>query len=546
MSMRNRTQQQFPNKIRSPIQRTSSRDKGIHGAGSGGGFTVKAAMAVVGLGLLGLFLYMGNNGSSNQAVDAATSNPNSVRKVLQEQPADQEKKPQDGGSGSGKSGAIEQQMRDQLKAEARKAAQEHHERDQANLQQAHDKALQQKGVKGVETNKNKNVEHDKNGKLIVRDAEGDIVQDDMLAKDIAAGRDVEGPKEVEQEETDVAVGDNRWKDSKNIPNWLKEYFEWHVEVTSQLVKPNWREQKYLVMTCLGGEICGNVAHRLRPMMAMLRIAADSKRIFYIHWDLPDRLEKFLHPPQHGGIDWVVPDFVMWKVRKSPHQNDIEIIVQQAYQDDRRVVNVMYNDDTFAEPYYNDRRKDEEKAASEAFKDVWNVLFKPSFMLTERMTESLRLMGLEPGEYATAHIDYEMVPKDDAEQEDLRLKVENAMNCMSHLRPGGPFLVAAQTYAIAREAIVYGKQHNVKVHAKQIAHDTSTVPTDLFTSFVEIMLMANSRCVAYNRGGYGQLGYMLGYNYNCRIKYTEGEGAECKWTDPLPATEEREKIAQDAK
>ena len=79
------------------------------------------------------------------------------------------------------------------------------------------------------------------------------------------------------------------------------------------------------------------------------------------------------------------------------------------------------------------------------------------------------------------------------------------------------------------------------HAKQIAHDTSTVPTDLFTSFVEILLMADSRCVAYNRGGYGQLGYILGYDYNCRIKYSGQEGQECTWKDPPPATMEQGKL-----
>lgn len=551
MQMRNRTPTAAGSpRVRAPVG--AYKDK--YGASGGGGFDPKnlaigALLVVVG--------FMALKGGSQPAMPAATINPNSVRRAVEtpvipdvvSDAGAQQSKPDPAivaaaaaaaqaeiaaQAAAGKQKAADDAAaKEKLKVEARQAAQEHHDQDQLNIKQAHEKALEQKGVKGKQ---GKNGEKPK--KLIVKDADGDIVMDDMLAKDIAAGHDVDGGHK-EEEETDVAVGENRWHDSKNIPTWLKEYFDWHKKTVADLKKENWREQRYIVMTCLGGEICGNVAHRLRPMMAMLRVAADSKRVFYIHWDLPDRLEKFLHPPQHGGIDWVVPEFVMWKVRKSPHVNDMRAIDQQAFQDDRRVVNVMYNDDTFAEPYYNERRKDGEKAASEAFHDVWNVLFKPSFMLTERIGESLRLMGLKPGEYATAHIDYEQVPKDDHEQEELRLKVENAMNCMSTLRPGGPFLVAAQTYAIAREAIVYGKQHGVKVHAKQIAHDTSTVPTDLFTSFVEIMLMADSRCVAYNRGGYGQLGYILGYDYNCRIQYGK-PGTECAWKDPPAATEEHAK------
>ncbi|CAB9498275.1 expressed unknown protein [Seminavis robusta] len=530
MSMRNRTPTApslVGSKVRSPIARTNSRDKAFHANGK----NAKTAVIAVGLALLGLLAVALMGSGSKASTDTSstvTMNPNSVRRLQPPSPQQQESSTSTSTStSSGSTSTIEKQMQEQLKQEARKAAQEHHDRDQANV-----------------VNINKNAEF-KDGKLIVRDADGDIVEDDMLAKDIAAGRDVDlHQRKEEEEETDVAVGENRWKNSNKIPQWLKEYFEWHVQVTAQLNKDNWREQRYLVMTCLGGEVCGNVAHRLRPIMAMLRVAADSKRVFCIHWDLPDRLEKYLHPPQHGGIDWIVPEFIMWKIRKSAHQTDINIIEQQASQDDRRVVNVMYNDDTFAEPYYNDRRKEGEKAASEVFKDTWNVLFKPSFMLTERVTESLRLMGLGAGEYAAAHIDYDQVPQNDAEQEELRLKVEHAMNCLSKLRPGGPYFVAAQTYPIAREAIVYGNHHNVVVHSKQIAHDTSTVPTDLFTSFVEIMLMANARCVAFNRGGYGQLGYLLGYNYNCRVKYSVEK--ECQWVDPPPATEEREKVVKDEK
>jgi hypothetical protein len=512
--MRNRTPTALPaSKIRSPIQRTSSRDKSFFG-GPGhryhiSNINVRTMMLALSLALIGFIVYAR---SGSDAMPAGTIPPSqTVRRVAQQA----------------------QQILDQQKEEARKAAQAHHEKDQANLQLADAAALAQKGVKP-----NPNVQYGKDGKLIVRDSDGDIITDDVLAKDIANGAVIDAPQ-LEDAELEVAEGENRWQNSETIPQWLKEYFDWHKQVTSTLSKPNWREHNYLVMTCLAGEVCGNVAHRLRPIMGMLRVAADTKRILFIHWDLPDRLEKFLHPPNRGGIDWIAPDFVMWKARRSPHVNSIPAILLQAQQEDRRVVNVMFNDNTFAEPYYDEHREDGEKAASEALKDTWDVLFKPSFILTERMTESLKIMGLEAGEYAAAHIDFELVPQTSDEQEELRLKVEHAMNCMSQLRPGGPFLVAAQTYDIAREAIVYGKQHNVKVHAKQISHDTSKVPSDLFTSFVEIELMAHARCIAFNRAGYGQLGYILGYDYTCRINY--GETKDCKWTDPPPVPKEPEKV-----
>lgn len=375
-------------------------------------------------------------------------------------------------------------------------------------------------------NKNKN---DGKGEP-VRDVDGDIVDDDVLIQDIKAGHIVD-VKHVELEETDIAPGENRWDKSETIPPWLKDYFKWHSEIVPTLTAENWNDYSYIVMTCLGGQTCGNVAHRLRPIMGILRVAADFKRIFMIHWDMPNKLDDFLKVPQHGGIDWNVPEFFMWKVRASKFVNVIPTVLKQAPNEERhRVVNVMYNDETFAEFHYNDNLKDGEVEAKAALKDVWNVLFKPSAMLAERTKETLELMGLRPGEYAAAHIDFENIPRDDSERQQLRLKVENAMNCMSHLRPGGPFMVAAQTYAVAREAIEYGQQHGVNVQAKQIAHDSSNVPKDLYQAFVEILLMAKARCVAYNRGGYGQLGFILGYDYDCKINYGEHKG-ECEWKDP---------------
>lgn len=437
MQMRNRTPTQGSPRIRPPSS-GGYKDKAFIGDSNAN----LKNMIIAGLGCLVVIMFF-MNGGNNNPVPAGTVSP--VRRAVETPDV-----VSDGNKAAQKAAAAD--IKAQIKAEAKKAAQEEHDNHQQGIEEAHQKAMEQKGVKGAAPLNNNAGGVKGAKKQVVRDKDGDIIQDDMLAKDILAGRDVDVKHDEAEEENDVPAGDDRWHQSDTIPKWLKDYFDWHKKTVAGLTKENWRDQRYLAMTCLGGEICGNVAHRLRPMMAMLRIAADSKRVFYIHWDLPDRLEKFLHPPAHGGINWTIPEFVMWKVRKSPHQNKLDAIVHQVSQDDRRVVNVMYNDDSFAEPYYNDRLKDGEVPASQAFHDVWNVLFKPSFMLTERIFESLRLMGLKPGEYATAHIDYEWVPRNDAEQEELRLKVENAMNCMSQLRPGGPFLVAAQTYAIAQKPL----------------------------------------------------------------------------------------------
>ena len=325
---------------------------------------------------------------------------------------------------------------------------------------------------------------------------------------------------------------NRWDHSKTIPQWLKEYFVWHNEQRAKIDETNWRDYRYIVLTCLHDQECGNVLHRLRPILGHLRAAHDSKRVLLIHWDEPNRLEYYVEPPHHGGIDWIVPFYMMRGVRKVGTQVEMKIIEEQASHADRVIVNSKFFDDSFAEDIWNSRLKENEVKADRAFHDVWKVLFKPTFMLQERITESLNLLGLSEGEYAAAHIDYDIEPYDDNEAADLKARVENAMNCLSQIAPGGPWFIAAQTYDIARVARAYAKQKRIEqVHAKQISHESNKNPTDLFTSFVEIYFMANANCVAYNRGGYGQMGYILGFDYNCRVKYSKNK--KCEWRDPDP-------------
>lgn len=94
------------------------------------------------------------------------------------------------------------------------------------------------------------------------------------------------------------------------------------------------------------------------------------------------------------------------------------------------------------------------------------------------------------------------------------------------------MVGAESYDVANAAIECGKEKGVAVTASRIAHDSSVLPKDLFLSFVEVYLMGDARCVAYGRGGHGQLGFMLGYDYDCRIKYSVSGphyvANECEW------------------
>ena len=40
-----------------------------------------------------------------------------------------------------------------------------------------------------------------------------------------------------------------WDASSNIPQWMKDYFQWHVTTRAQLSLENWKQTKYMILHC---------------------------------------------------------------------------------------------------------------------------------------------------------------------------------------------------------------------------------------------------------------------------------------------------------
>ena len=73
----------------------------------------------------------------------------------------------------------------------------------------------------------------------------------------------------------------------SLPQWMKNYFDWHKKQMSQLSTSNWEQQKFLVLSCLGNQPkCGGLADRLKPLPLLLYFANQTGRIFMIRWDKP--------------------------------------------------------------------------------------------------------------------------------------------------------------------------------------------------------------------------------------------------------------------
>jgi hypothetical protein len=223
--------------------------------------------------------------------------------------------------------------------------------------------------------------------------------------------------------------------------------------------------------------------------------------------------------------------MMWKVRMSAQQTSLDILWAQSQQyEQRKVVNAFFNADDEGEPFYNDRRADGELPAERVLHDIFHTLFQPTPAVQDRVDQLLRFLPPSPDGYAVAHIDDPRVPQNDVERKFIFEHIENALNCLSELKPGGPFLVFTETNEAAQMAIALGERKGVRIPAKQLTHDTHRIAQDVLESFAQVFLMAQAKCIAYNNGGLGRLGYMLLERYDCHVRYAGKDGKKCTWVD----------------
>ncbi|CAB9512189.1 expressed unknown protein [Seminavis robusta] len=340
---------------------------------------------------------------------------------------------------------------------------------------------------------------------------------------------------------------NLWDNSTVLAPWLKEYFAWHQQQRAQLTPDNWQQQRFLIPVARKGQKNGGMTDRIRPLPAYLRLAAQTRRIFLIHWGRPFPLEEFMLPPV-GGLDWRVPEYMLKDVIATGPRTEWENIVSTANNTEPILLTAKYQSWNYGEIWYKEQTAEGEAAVSHAFREIWKVVFTPSPPVAQRIQNDMRQMKLIPGEFATAHIRALYAVKDRPDDK-IREMAMNAMNCASMLRPGGPFFVASDSSLAIQTAMSYGRQKNVTVvtanhhHSKkQPLHvdfhnesDTSVTPENFYDGFVDLHLMAATRCVSVGPGGFARWGHLLGYNDTCVIHHN----------GRYPSEEERNSIQQQA-
>ena len=154
------------------------------------------------------------------------------------------------------------------------------------------------------------------------------------------------------------------------------------------------------------------------------------------------------------------------------------------------------------------------------------------------------MGLVPGQYAAAHLRALYGRVTERTDEQAMEWTQNAINCASTLRPGGPFLFASDHSYSTTAAIAYGREMSTKIVSRR--HDKPPLhldradniekrhPQEFYDTFVDLYLMGMGRCMVFNRGGFGTWALLIGYDSKCyqnQKTSSQGIGFKCNWTKP---------------
>lgn len=339
---------------------------------------------------------------------------------------------------------------------------------------------------------------------------------------------------------------------------LPDYFIWHRIERARFTEDTWMSgPQVMVMQCLRGydTRCGGTADRLKGFLCAVREAYLSRRLLFIHWTLPARLEEFLLPPLHS-IDWRVPDWfstILHKRAASAYYHDRYVfkfrILKSIRHDNRtHLLRTRLQSTTGGAQQYDDELLPGESTFAELYHDVWRIFFTPSPPIRSAVESYIAKWKIHPGEYISTHIRALYVPNANRTEKTMIDWVENALNCASHLRPGGPYFFssdytfsteAAIAYGISQHVDVFSRVHDsLPLHLDQADDILNRNPSDFYDTFIDLYLMALSRCVTYNRGGFGQWALLIGYNSSCshNIKTSSaGIAAPCDWVSTTTTT-----------
>lgn len=323
--------------------------------------------------------------------------------------------------------------------------------------------------------------------------------------------------------------------TQDLPNWLTEYISWHHEQRKLLNESNWQEQKYFIQRCLAiDNQCGGTSDRLRSMPMKLRLAAQMNRIFLIKWERPAKLEEFLVPVR-GGIDWTVPEWLDSKLefqQKCALLSDSKEAIAAAKGSNSTIIDTRsafgY---TAGARAYNGQLLPNEPDCDTIFHDIWSLLFQPSPAVQDLIDHNTRELNLIPNQYNALHMRTQYL-RDESTIPGL---IENATTCALGFGRDEPLYVATDSLLVTEKAVAYGSRLSKHVKKLNVTeeplhldrgknflarrnYDIKGQPELYYSTFVDLYILANSKCLLAGRGSYGRWANLLSANQSCYLNY----------------------------
>ncbi len=353
--------------------------------------------------------------------------------------------------------------------------------------------------------------------------------------------------------------------NSTLPQWMKDYFDWHVVNRAQLQEEeqqHWRSHRYLILVCHEGERCGGVSDRLKPLPFLLWLAYQSKRLLLIHWsNRPFGLEEFV-VPHVNGINWTTPRW-LWDQR-GPKLYTIRGLVKGYQAANVSMIYCKIQTWDGGREYY-EQHVQPPSTYAQVFAQVFATFFTPSPAISHRLQHIMQALRLHPGQYVVAHHRANYQHKQ-ANHTHVVLASINAVNCASTMWPGVPIYYCSdsqeskqivQEYAntlvlssTKEETSSSSSRRQMQQQQLQPPYDSRIVVRDadhdaihldkanknhtlaegFYDIFVDLYLMVHAQCVAYGPGGFGRFGMLLSRNASCGLRhFYHKQLAPCQWT-----------------
>eukprot|EP00594_Rhizosolenia_setigera_P003817 CAMPEP_0178940722 /NCGR_PEP_ID=MMETSP0789-20121207/977_1 /TAXON_ID=3005 /ORGANISM="Rhizosolenia setigera, Strain CCMP 1694" /LENGTH=470 /DNA_ID=CAMNT_0020619813 /DNA_START=69 /DNA_END=1481 /DNA_ORIENTATION=+ len=365
-----------------------------------------------------------------------------------------------------------------------------------------------------------------------------------------------------------------------LPQWIDDFLSSQPydennddKHNAMLINPN---EKFIVMVChkykeTVVEACGGITDRLTLIPYYIWLAHKTGRKLLIKHTSPFELENYFMPPSDGGFDWRLPtklaekeleEYASRTHKQYTSEKKLalhEVIDQQSFKSKRFIfVNTNLAIEKIGHVF-------EEQNPGLDLDLIWPGIFRrmftPSKELAKVIDQHANANGLVPGEYTAAHVrarypgrgDIKLISK--KEQSGLNMKDktthdivtklgDNSIKCAFKAMPEATHVYfASDSYDINKylmdESPYWSKHHrnstisnnNIDkvlvmrpdyihdaIHLEQEPTETSK-PSDYNAMFIDLWILAHSRCLAQGVGGFGHFGSKLsGYHTECRLRH----------------------------